>query len=96
MTRLLVVVAAFVSLTALTREPTVRTAADSSATFTFAVAAAQADPATITVYITKTGEKYHRDGCRFLSRSRIPMPLKEAVKRFEPCKVCRPPLMSTR
>jgi hypothetical protein len=94
MKRLLVVVAAFVSLAALTREPTVTNPSGSD--FPLSVAAAQADPATITVYITKTGEKYHRDGCRFLSRSRIPMPLKEAAKRFEPCKVCRPPVVPAR
>jgi hypothetical protein len=94
MKRLLVVVAAFVSLTALTRESTVPN--PSASDHQLVAAAAQADPATITVYITRTGEKYHRDGCRYLSRSRIPMPLKEAAKRFEPCKVCRPPLLSTR
>jgi hypothetical protein len=90
MKRLLVVVAAFVSLTALTREPTLPNAPGRD--HQFVAAAAQADPATLTVYITKTGEKYHRDGCRYLSRSRIPIPLKEAAKRFEPCKVCRPPI----
>jgi hypothetical protein len=48
--------------------------------------------ATITVYITKTGEKYHRDGCQYLSRSKIATTLKEALARgFGPCKVCKPP-----
>ena len=41
-----------------------------------------------TVYVTKTGRKYHLDGCRFLSRSRIPMPTNEAVQRYELCGVC--------
>jgi hypothetical protein len=50
----------------------------------------RADPATITVYVTRTGEKYHRDGCRYLRQSRIPMSLKEAAKRFGPCSVCKP------
>lgn len=54
---------------------------------------AQQDPQAITLYVTRTGAKYHRDGCRYLSRSKIPMSLKEAVKRFEPCKVCRPPVL---
>ena len=49
------------------------------------------DPATVTVYVTKTGEKYHNDGCRYLRQSRIPMSLKEAAKRFDPCSVCKPP-----
>ena len=53
----------------------------------------QPDPAKITVYVTRTGEKYHRDGCRYLSRSKIPMSLKEAAKRFGPCSVCKPPTL---
>jgi len=52
----------------------------------------QQDPATLTVYVTRTGEKYHRDGCRYLSRSKIAVSLKEAVARgFGPCSVCKPP-----
>ncbi len=43
-----------------------------------------------TVYITKTGAKYHRDGCRFLSKSKIPLKLKDAVLRHTPCAVCNP------
>jgi hypothetical protein len=53
----------------------------------------QVDPQNVTVYVTRTGTKYHRDGCRYLSKSKIPMSLKEAAKRYEPCKVCRPPVM---
>ena len=45
----------------------------------------------ITVYVTRTGEKYHRDGCRYLSRSRIPMALKDAKLGYTACSVCRPP-----
>lgn len=46
----------------------------------------------IIVYITKTGEKYHRDGCRSLSKSKIPISLAEAKARgYEPCSVCNPP-----
>jgi cbb3-type cytochrome oxidase cytochrome c subunit len=52
------------------------------------------DPTAITVYVTKTGEKYHRDGCRYLRRSKIPMSLKEAAARYGPCSVCKPPTMS--
>jgi cbb3-type cytochrome oxidase cytochrome c subunit len=59
-----------------------------------ALASAQKqDPQTITVYVTRTGAKYHRDGCRYLSRSKIPMPLAEAVKRYGPCSVCKPPVL---
>jgi hypothetical protein len=46
-----------------------------------------------TVYVTRTGAKYHRAGCRSLARSRIPMSLKEAAGRYGPCSICRPPLL---
>lgn len=46
----------------------------------------------VTVYITKTGKKYHRDGCGSLSKSKIPITLEEAKsKGYEPCKTCNPP-----
>jgi hypothetical protein len=46
----------------------------------------------VTVYFTKTGTKYHREGCRHLSKSKRPMSLKDAKARdFTPCKVCKPP-----
>jgi cbb3-type cytochrome oxidase cytochrome c subunit len=51
------------------------------------------DPKSITVYVTRTGEKYHRDGCRYLRQSRIPMSLAEAAKRYGPCSVCKPPTL---
>ncbi|UCF98528.1 MAG: thermonuclease family protein [Spirochaetaceae bacterium] len=44
------------------------------------------------VYITETGEKYHREGCRYLERSRIPIPLSTAVSMgYDPCGHCNPP-----
>lgn len=50
-------------------------------------AAPQAGDAT--VFITRSGEKYHADGCRFLARSRISVSLAEARARgFEACGVC--------
>lgn len=46
----------------------------------------------IIVYVTRTGHKYHRDGCRYLRKSKIPMTLKEAKEAgYEPCSVCDPP-----
>jgi micrococcal nuclease len=46
----------------------------------------------VTVYITRTGAKYHSSGCRYLSRSLIPISLKDAVARgYTPCSVCNPP-----
>jgi len=47
-----------------------------------------------TVYVTKTGKKYHRVGCRYLSRSMIPISLKEAVYSYGPCSVCNPPVLN--
>lgn len=46
-----------------------------------------------TVYVTKTGEKYHRAGCRSLAKSAIPLALSEAAQRYGACKVCRPPTL---
>ncbi len=52
---------------------------------------ANTDAETI-VYITKSGSKYHVDGCRHLSKSKIPISLKEAkAQGYEPCSVCNPP-----
>lgn len=43
------------------------------------------------VYITKTGKKYHRAGCKYLKRSMIPITLSEAIARgYTPCSVCKP------
>jgi hypothetical protein len=49
---------------------------------------------TETVYVTKTGGKYHRAGCRYLSKSAIPIALKDAASGYSPCSVCRPPALS--
>ena len=46
---------------------------------------------TKTVYITKTGHKYHRGSCRYLKRSKISISLANAELRgLGPCSVCRP------
>jgi hypothetical protein len=42
------------------------------------------------VYVTETGTKYHRAGCRYLWHSKIPMKLSEAKKHYSPCSVCNP------
>ena len=42
------------------------------------------------VYITRTGAKYHRDGCRYLKSSKIPISLTDAKKQYSPCSVCNP------
>lgn len=43
------------------------------------------------VYVTRTGQKYHAASCRHLARSRLPVALTDAVERYTPCSVCRPP-----
>jgi competence protein ComEC len=46
----------------------------------------------ITVYITNTGKKYHSAGCRYLSKSCIPISLSEAkAEGYTPCSRCNPP-----
>ena len=45
-----------------------------------------------TVFITNTGTKYHREGCRYLKDSKIALRLSEAKRRgYTPCSVCNPP-----
>jgi len=46
-----------------------------------------------TVYVTESGRSYHRDGCPYLQRTRLPLPLPEAAALgYAPCAVCLPPL----
>ncbi|MBU1259646.1 MAG: thermonuclease family protein [Planctomycetes bacterium] len=46
----------------------------------------------ITVYVTKTGKKYHLATCSYLSKSSIPIKLKDAKARgYSPCSKCNPP-----
>lgn len=50
------------------------------------------DNQSTTVYVTKTGKKYHRDGCSSLSKSKIPMSLQDAKNAgYTPCELCDPP-----
>ena len=44
------------------------------------------------VYVTETGECYHRDGCKHLRNSRIEIDKQEAEKYYRPCKDCYPEL----
>ncbi len=44
----------------------------------------------VTVYITRTGKKYHQAGCRYL-KSQSPISLTDAKVRYSPCSVCNPP-----
>ena len=45
----------------------------------------------VTVYVTRTGQKYHRDGCGYLLHGRIPIGLKQAkAKGYTRCSACGP------
>ena len=45
-----------------------------------------------TVYVTKTGKKYHNENCRYLNKSSFTMELSDAIaKGYEACSVCKPP-----
>ena len=44
-----------------------------------------------TVYVTRTGEKYHLGSCRYLRKSKIAMKLSEAKASYSACSVCDPP-----
>ena len=49
-------------------------------------------PYSQTLYITKSGSKYHNLGCQYLKKSQIEISLQEAKSRgYEPCSKCSPP-----
>ena len=44
-----------------------------------------------TIYVTKTGEKYHKSSCRYLKNSKNEITLEVAKSRgFTACSVCKP------
>lgn len=71
---------------------TVRFNKEPSTKTTIVTAKKEGQPNSTIVYITRTGTKYHRDGCPYLSKSKIPITLSEALRRgYSPCSKCRPP-----
>ena len=55
-------------------------------------AASQSNNQDVTVYGTATGAKYHTDGCRYLSKSKLSMSLSAAKEKgLTACSVCGPP-----
>lgn len=49
------------------------------------------DDESTTVYITKSGKKYHRSSCSSLRNSKIPISLEDAQnKGYTACKNCKP------
>lgn len=44
-----------------------------------------------TVYVTKSGRKYHNYDCRYINNSSVAVSIEEAVSHgYTACKVCRP------
>jgi len=43
-----------------------------------------------TVFLTRSGSKYHTEDCRYYSPSCTEVPISEARKEHQPCKVCKP------
>lgn len=73
------------------QEEAAAAAAAAEAEAAAASAAEQNNIAERTVYITNTGGKYHRDGCRYLKNSQIAISTADArAQGYEPCKVCNP------
>ena len=66
----------------------------SPSTSTYNNAGTSNDTATTTsytVYITDTGSKYHRDGCRYLKQSKIAIDKDSAIAQgYGACSVCNP------
>jgi competence protein ComEC len=43
------------------------------------------------VYVTNTGKKYHSSHCKWLYKSKLPIPLNQARDLYSPCSTCLPP-----
>jgi hypothetical protein len=51
-----------------------------------------ARPRPVMVHVTRSGSRYHREGCRYVRGGAVPTPLDEARgSRYRPCSICRPP-----
>lgn len=77
-------------------EPTAEPTSEATAVVGFTSPPAATSPpvqeqAQTIVYVTSTGSKYHRAGCRHLSDSKIEITLEEAKRNYEPCGTCHPP-----
>ena len=54
-----------------------------------------AAPGNTTVYVTRTGEKYHSNGCQYLRKSKIAISLQDAVSSgYDACSRCNPPILT--
>lgn len=46
----------------------------------------------MSVYITESGQKYHKKNCRYVRNKEIEINLSRALyDKYDPCKVCDPP-----
>ena len=49
------------------------------------------DPTDVTVYVTPTGKKYHREDCSTIRKNKTALTMQEAIdKGYGACKVCKP------
>ena len=59
--------------------------------FLFSLSAIAGSAISQTVYITNSGKKYHKEDCRYLSKSSIAISLQDAKEQsYTACKVCKP------
>jgi len=50
------------------------------------------EPKPIELFATRSGTRYHRTGCKFLTNTKDPITLDDAAKRgLKPCSECKPP-----
>lgn len=74
-----------------TTSTTKETTSTTTSKITTTIATIKPEDNDFTVYITKTGTKYHLDGCRHLSKSKIPISRAKAIKQgYTPCAHCDP------
>lgn len=73
-------------------QPTTQASQPATAPATFQRGKYFRNNGTETVYVTRTGKKYHRAGCRY-AKNAIPIPLKDAAGKYTPCAVCTPPVL---
>lgn len=65
------------------------TSSSTSSTSGGSSSSSSSDTQSVTVYITRTGEKYHRSGCQYLRESKIPIELATAKARgYTACSRC--------
>ena len=61
--------------------------ADNAAKSTENISASAAEE-NITVYVTRTGTKYHTENCTSLRSTKIAISLSKAIASYEPCSIC--------